>query len=689
VTAVPAALADVIADVVAEAAPVGFLVVSEGTGDVVWANGELRRLLGPAGGALPNAPSLTSKIAERNGDGPHQGDEPAATTPAPGGLPLDACVPGGDAVDAAWAGPEDEQRWLRMQCRVLTGECDGLHLYTISDVTVAHRRATEAAARERRLSRAESLARIGTWEWHVPTNEVYWSDALLEMFGFRAGDELDYGKYRSLLYPDDVALIESTLAEALRTGAPFEYTHRMYLADRVSLRVFECYGEVLLDPGGQPERVLGTAHDITEKERTKQELAYLAEHDPLTGLRNRRSITNYLKDRLADPSGRAGALLLIDVDNFKDVNDLRGHAIGDTVMRSLAQKLRDWVGSQSVLGRLGGDEFAVILPEGDADDALAVAESLCDAFSRHPIPAEDTMLRLTASIGIAPLEAARDCEVVLANADLALYEAKGAGRNRAKLFMPEQYQHAAKRVSVLQRVRTALDTGQMGLDAQPIVCLQTGKVMGHELLIRLRDGKLPDLGPAEFLPATERTDLVLALDRWVLERAIAALAAGGDGFALEVNLSSRSLEDAELGTHIVSSLEAAGVPPERLGLEITETAAISSLDAARRLAEQITAAGCRFTLDDFGSGFGSFTYLKHLPFSGVKIAGEFVRHADRTAADRVLIEAIVRVARGLGMRTIAEYVDRPPLVTALHELGVDLGQGFHLGRPQPLDELLA
>jgi EAL domain-containing protein (putative c-di-GMP-specific phosphodiesterase class I) len=232
----------------------------------------------------------------------------------------------------------------------------------------------------------------------------------------------------------------------------------------------------------------------------------------------------------------------------------------------------------------------------------------------------------------------------------------------------------------------------MTFDAQPIVDLRTGTVARHELLIRLRDGLEPVLGPAEFLPAAEQTDLVLHLDRWVLERAVAALATPWvreSHLQLEVNVSARSLDDAELGPWILAVLARAGVDPRRLGLEITETAAISSLDAARDLAGRLTRAGCGFTLDDFGAGFGSFSHLKHLPFTGIKIAGDFVRQLDREPVDRALVGAVVNVAHQMGITTVAEQVDRAELVHQLRRLGIDDGQGYHLGRPRPLREVLA
>ncbi len=431
-------------------------------------------------------------------------------------------------------------------------------------------------------------------------------------------------------------MIEAALADAMRELRPFSFTHRMLVGGSGEERVLECHGEVFADDAGEPVRLLGTARDITVQHQALRELAYLAEHDPLTGIANRRRITAQLAECGVRPGG--AALLLIDIDNFKDVNDLHGHATGDRVIRSVAASMAAEIGSEGMLGRLGGDEFAVVLPGGDADDGMTLAKRLCAAVATAPM-AEIGALRITVSIGVA-VALDDDVEAGLAQADLALYAAKSAGRNRARLFDSDQYDQAVRRVTLLRRVRTALDQDTMQLDAQPIVDLTTGRTTRYELLIRLRDGNYPLLGPVDFLPAAERTDLVLRLDRWVLERAIRTLAtprAREVGLRLEVNVSARSLEDAELGGWILSGLAEAQVEPQRLGLEITETTAIGSLAAARALATRLTEAGCGFTLDDFGAGFGSFSYLKYLPFTSVKIAGEFVRQLDRDPVDRALV----------------------------------------------------
>lgn len=650
---------DVTAETVARCASVGLVVMQDGA--VRWLNDAARDLVVPFGGAWDSGP----------------------------GSPLNLMVgvrPGTRREALRWPSPVGGTRWWEITCRLLDGE--SALLYEITDETGRHH--GEERNDRWRLARLESMAGMGSWEWNPLDDTIEWSDALRSLFGMPPGVDLDYAAFRDLLHPDDVVPVEEMLTEALRTGAPLSYTARMHLVDRSALRTVECYGEVFTDAAGAPVRVLGTLRDVTEQHRAREELAFLAERDPLTGIANRRRFTTRLAECLDDPRG--AALLLVDVDNFKDINDIRGHAAGDRVMRTLAGALSAQIGPESMLGRLGGDEFAVVVPACAAEPALELAERLCCTVRGIDLPGEDAALRVTVSIGVAALTSGQDVESGLAQADLALYEAKGAGRDRARLYARNQYDQAVRRVSVLERVRAGLDHNTMTFDAQPIVDLRTGSTRRHELLIRLRDGLEPVLGPAEFLPAAERTDLVLRLDRWVLERAVAALAtpwARESHLRLEVNVSARSLDDPELGGWILSVLGRAGVDPRRLGLEITETAAIGSLDAARDLACRLTGAGCGFTLDDFGAGFGSFSYLKHLPFTAIKIAGDFVRQLDTERVDRALVGAVVGVARQLGITTVAEQVDRLPLVSELRSLGVEHGQGYHLGMPRPLREVLA
>ncbi|WP_268891587.1 putative bifunctional diguanylate cyclase/phosphodiesterase [Lentzea tibetensis] len=636
-------------------ADVGF-GVTDALGTLRWVNRALGDFLGvPADSAAGRSlPALLPGVPERPGSG------------------------------FALAAAADSHRWLEITCTPLGEEL----LYQLVDVTAWRDRELAVTQEADALRRAQVLGRMGTWEWHITEDRVTWSDTLLEMFGFAPGTEFDFERYSQLVHAEDLPVIERTLEEAMRTGSVFTYTHRMLLADRRTERVFECFGEVVVDEHGTPVRALGTAHDVTQASRVRDELVRMAEQDPLTGLPNRRALTRELERELA--TGGSGALLVLDLDNFKDVNDLRGHGVGDRVMRMLASALEGRLSERQVIGRLGGDEFAVVLPGCSMADASAVADGLRDAVAALPLVGCGTPAHITVSTGLAAFGPGDSWELVLANADLALYASKAAGRNRVTVYEPGHYADTVKRVSVLDRLRGALADGGLALHGMPMVSLVDGRVLGHELLLRLEDGQEPYLGPADFLPVAERSNLIFDIDRWVLSRAIDALVAQpSPELRFNVNISGRTLEDSDFGDFVLDRLGSAGVAPGRLGLEITETAAVTNLDAARTLARQLRGFGCRITLDDFGSGFGSFVHLKHLPITGIKIDGEFVKNIDGNPADAVLVAGIMEIARGLGLSAVAEWVERPAQVDALRRLGVKVGQGFHLGRPVPLEQVLS
>ncbi|MGH2897058.1 MAG: putative bifunctional diguanylate cyclase/phosphodiesterase, partial [Solirubrobacteraceae bacterium] len=403
--------------------------------------------------------------------------------------------------------------------------------------------------------------------------------------------------------------------------------------------------------------------DITERRRFERELRHLADHDPLTCLFNRRRFEQELDRHVAEVAryGPRGALLVLDLDHFKYVNDALGHHKGDELILAVAALLQDRLRDTDTLARLGGDEFAVLLPSADAAEAEHVAEALVTAVREEAtVAAGDRRRRVTTSVGIAPfVRSDLNGEELLIEADLAMYEAKEAGRDRYTVVSADSQrpERIRQRVSSLDRIRAALDDESFVLHAQPIRDLRTGDIGQHELLLRMRGDNGELIGPAAFLPLAERFGLAPEIDRWVVAQAIDLLGGDPGGMvALEINLSGPSLNDTALLHLIESELARTQVDPRRLIFEITETAAVANIPLARRFAERLTELGCRFALDDFGAGFGSFYYLKHLPFDYVKIDGEFVSGCLDNRTDQLVIEAVVRIARGLGKETVAEFV---------------------------------
>ena len=433
-------------------------------------------------------------------------------------------------------------------------------------------------------------------------------------------------------------------------------------------------------------------HRLVESE---QRLQQLADHDQLTGLVNRRRFEAELGRELARASRyeSRGAVLSVDLDNFKLINDSAGHSTGDAMLLVVAGVMRERFRSSDIVARVGGDEFAVLLPAVDAEDARAAAESLRRALHAAAAVVEGRSFRVTASIGITEFsEQNLRVDEVLVEADLAMYDAKHRGRDCTVVYTPDQAREARERAKLTwsHRIRDALDGERFVLHSQPILEIATGRISHAELLLRMtgEHGRL--VPPGAFLPAAERFGLVHAIDRWVIERAIAELAgqAPDERLPLCVNLSAQSVVgDHQLLCLIAERTAANAVAPGELIFEITETAAISNMKEAREFAHELRELGSQLALDDFGTGFGSFYYLKHLPVDYLKMDGEFIRNLPRSSVDEHMVRAIVEVAKGLDIRTVAEFVGDDETIDLLRLHQVDYAQGFHVGRPGPLADL--
>jgi diguanylate cyclase (GGDEF)-like protein len=380
-------------------------------------------------------------------------------------------------------------------------------------------------------------------------------------------------------------------------------------------------------------------------------------------------------------------VIVLDVDGFKYVNDSLGHQAGDELLRTVARTLAGRLRASDAIARLGGDEFACLLRGAGAEVADAVASELIGTLRELEPAAGETTVRMTASAGIAPLDGGAEttAEAVLAAADMAMYEAKHAGRDRVVRFTERLRGELDRGRSWLERLRTALDHDGFELLAQPVLGLRSRRFELHELLLRLRDDEGELCGPESFMAIADRFDLTEAIDRWVLRRALALQREPGRaGLCLAVNLSARSI-----GPAVIELLERelAGGDPPRLIVEVEETAAIADVRRAREFAEALERLGVRMSLDDFGADLGSFSSLRTLPVDYLKIDRRFVSGLPGNAVDREIVKAIVALARAAGRRTVAEFVSDRDTLELLAELGVDLAQGFHVGRPRPLEEL--
>jgi diguanylate cyclase (GGDEF)-like protein/PAS domain S-box-containing protein len=517
---------------------------------------------------------------------------------------------------------------------------------------------------------------------------LYVSGFVETLLGYTPAEwQADPSLWARSLHEDDR---EAVLAadERLTAGERIAIEYRMHARDGSvvwvrdeSARATDEQGRLLVE---------GILTDITERKAAEDRLQHLADHDALTDLLNRRRFVEELELEIAATRRgmRSSAAVVLDVDGFKYVNDSLGHQAGDELIRLVARTLAGRLRGGDAIARLGGDEFACLLRGASGEEADAVATELIGTLRDLQFAAGEKVVRVTASAGIAALDGGgADAAAVLASADMAMYEAKRAGRDRVVRFTETLRTELERGRSWLERIQDALEHDGFELLAQPVLGLRSREVELQELLLRLRDERGELCGPETFMPVAERFDLTEAIDGWVLRRALGLLRErAGQGLCLAVNLSGRSI-----GPGVVELLErelaAGGIDPALLILEVKETAAIADINQARVFAEALARLGFRVSLDDFGAGLGSFSSLRALPIDYLKIDGQFVGALARDPVDREIVKAIVALARAAGRRTVAEFVPDEETLSLLAELGVDLAQGFHVGRPRPLEEL--
>jgi len=444
------------------------------------------------------------------------------------------------------------------------------------------------------------------------------------------------------------------------------------------------------DPKGQILYYEGTITDITDRKRLEAQLILLANRDPLTNLFNRRRFREELELHLSQSKryGLQSALLWLDIDRFKDINDTLGHRSGDELLVELARLLQSLLRDHDVLSRLSGDEFAILMPHVDALQAQSVAARLLDAVHKHNFEVGEQPIRVTVSIGIALCpEHATTADKLLAHADLAMYRAKEEGRNRFSFYMlqAERSERLELRVAWVKNIRRALDKNLFVLMAQPILDLKSDAVTQHELLLRMTDPAGGLILPDAFLDIAIKFNLIQEIDHWVLRQAIRLLkeeSRAGRRPVLEVNLSAKAFVDLDILALLEK--EIAQVNQGSLVLDITEISTLSEFHHAQKFIGALKKLGCRCALDDFGVGLTSFQHLKHLPLDYLKIDGSLIQNLTHNPVNQHIVQAISHLTRTLGMQTIAKCVESRETIDLLREYGVDMAQGFEIGEPVPL-----
>ncbi|MDD4935389.1 MAG: EAL domain-containing protein [Acidiphilium sp.] len=432
----------------------------------------------------------------------------------------------------------------------------------------------------------------------------------------------------------------------------------------------------------------GVGSDVTAMHRSRERIAYLACHDTLTDLANRSEFNNTLGQLLADDSQTSAALLCLDLDQFKAVNDSYGHGLGDSVLRAVAHRIRGAIRDRDVAARLGGDEFSIVLPSNDEFDATAVANRVIDRVSR-PYKFDGVTIEIGVSIGIAL--APRDGttpEDLYKNADLALYRAKDCGRGTWRLFDRSIDRHLQDRRGLQRDIKRALRDGELFVEYQPVVALATRHIIGLEALVRWHHPERGVLPPSDFIEIAERSGLIGAITAFVLSESAALAAQLPDNIVVAVNLSPLHLREAWLVNQLSAIIEAAGIRPGRIEFEVTESAVLETEGRTLDNLHQLRGIGSRITIDDFGTGYSSLVTLRRFPFDRLKIDRTFINDLERNESDAPIVKAIVDLSQTLGLRVTAEGIETERDAAILQAYGCDDGQGFLFSPPVRQDRIL-
>ena len=589
--------------------------------------------------------------------------------------------------------------WVELFSRRVVYEGQKALMSVARDIT--HRKSLEASLGRGKLQARVTLESIG--EGVITTDRAgtidYMNEAAEQLIAttrsFAIGKKLP--ELIALVDEIDRASLGDPVSLCLNDRRRINLGRRALLVSKQSKREFST--ELTASPIRGPERELAGCviifHDVSEMRGLAREMSYQASHDALTGLVNRtefqRRLELALKSTRGDGAGQV--VCYLDLDRFKAVNDTCGHMVGDNLLRELAALLKEKVRDSDTVARVGGDEFAMLLAGCPLEKARQIADDVVQAVGAYQFTWRDRVFDLGVSIGLVQVgQESVSAEAVLSAADSACYIAKQQGRGRVHVYSARDELIARERGEIqwLQRLQKALKENQFELYVQSIIAV-SGRLEGGpaaEFLLRMRDDAGKTILPSQFLGAAERYQLMSHVDRWVVQAALTAIASGTphlpDGRTCSINLSGQTLADEDFLEFVVDLLDHTGVAPGKLCFEVAESAVVNNLDHARRFINVLHGIGCQFALDDFGSGIGSFSNLKHLSLDFLKIDGTYTRDLENDTVNREMVSAMIRLARSLDFRVVAEQIEDQASFEAVRNLGIDFVQGFLVERPHPL-----
>jgi diguanylate cyclase (GGDEF)-like protein len=541
---------------------------------------------------------------------------------------------------------------------------------------------------EENSKRAQSVGGVGSWQLDIRKNQLEWSEETYRIFGVEAGKPLDHEAFMACVHPDDRGLVEHAWQKAMQ-GEPYDIKHRI-LAGEGQVKWVRERAEILFDAQHQAISGTGTVQDITDWKLDKENIQRLAYYDPLTGLPNRSLLHDRLNQAIAvaHRDNERFALMILDLDRFKYINDTLGHQAGDQMLMVIAERLAEGVREGDTISRLGGDEFVVLLQETSAEGALLVAEKFLKSVSVS-FEVDGITITTHGSIGICMYpEDGRDVDTLMKNADAAMYHAKDMGRNNAQFFTPQLNEKTQLHFDMERELRLALERKEFELYYQPQIDLSDNSISGMEALLRWKHPQRGMILPAEFIPLAEESDLIVDIGEWVLRTACAQARTWHDQglptISIAINLSIRQLRDKHLAKLLKKLLNEANLPHWILELELTESIMLHDAHAAVDFIAEVHGLGIMLSIDDFGIGYSSLGYLKKLSLDKLKIDQSFIRDIDTNPDDTAIVRAIISLAHGLGIRVIAEGVETAGQMEMLRKEGCDEVQGYLISHPQPV-----
>lgn len=570
--------------------------------------------------------------------------------------------------------------------------------FFVTDVTERTLGRDELKRENRRLQLLLDSAGEGIYAVNRYGNCTFVNRAAQELLGYGRQQLLGRNIFELIhASGDDAQQASDPIEQVLSSGRPLKVED--ITVRRRDGRVF--HAEYSIYPLVQEGRLVGAIcvfRDITKQRSLAMQLEYQSSHDTLTGLINRSELLIRINRALgsARAEGRTHALLFMDLDQFKVINDNSGHAAGDELLRNLASRFRQEIRRGDSLARLGGDEFGILLLNCDLEYAERIAAKFRDMVNACRFEWEGETYKLGVSIGVVPITAeSRSAAAILSAGDTACYSAKDVGRNSIKLYRPDDTGFLRRRGDMLWlgRINEAINEDRFQLYFQEIRPLQdSSEGLSFEVLIKMQDEDGRIVEPGDFLPAAERANMTPQIDRWVIRHVFDWMERQGSARLgrlghVSINLSGHSLSDRGFLDFVVHEFDQRGLPQGKLCFEVTETVAIANLINAQQIFSRLAEMGCLFSLDDFGTGMSSYGYLKNLPVDFVKIDGLFVRNLMQDNIDAKLVESITDIAHEMGIRSIAEYVENEQILERLKSIGVDYGQGYFIGQPQPLESL--